>query len=211
MSDVEFTSFLAQSLSQIGHALVDGGIAYVCMDWRHMEHVLDAAANAGLTLINLCVWDKGVGGMGSSPDRSQHELICVLKKGKAAHQNNIQLGRNGRNRSNVWAYKGVVGFGADKTREREMHPTVKPVAMIKDALLDASGKGDLVLDLFGGSGSTLIAAERTGRVGRMVGARSEVRRRDHPPLGGPHRRGGHPRSTRTFVQDVELRSAARLF
>ncbi len=167
MTDAEFTDFLTKSMQRLDEALVDGGLAYVCMDWRHMEHVLVAARTAGLTLLNLCVWDKGSGGMGSFY-RSQHELVFVLKKGQAASINTIQLGKNGRNRPNVWSYEGVTGFGADKARERAMHPTVKPVTLVKDALLDSSKKGDLVLDLFGGSGSTLIAAEKAGRRCRML-------------------------------------------
>ena len=167
MSDAEFTGLLTKVMQQCATAFVDGGLAYVCMDWRHMANVLAAAEAADLTLVNLCVWDKGAAGMGSFY-RSQHELVFVLKKGGAAHQNNVQLGKSGRNRSNVWAYTGVGGFGADKAREREMHPTVKPLALVKDALLDVSKKGDLVLDLFGGSGTTLVAAERAGRRCRMV-------------------------------------------
>lgn len=167
MSDPEFTDFLTSAMTQLDHALVDGGLAYVCMDWRHMKHVLDSAEAIGLMLVNLCVWDKEAAGMGSLY-RSQHELVFVLKKGRASHQNNVQLGKHGRNRSNVWSYPGVAGFGPDKEREREMHPTVKPWAMVKDALLDSSTKGELVLDLFGGSGSTLIAAEKCGRRCRMM-------------------------------------------
>jgi DNA modification methylase len=167
MSDAEFTGFLAKTCQQMDHALVDGGVGYLCMDWRHMGNVLAAAQAAGLALINLCVWDKGAGGMGSFY-RSQHELVFVLKKGKAAHLNAVELGRNGRNRSNVWAYGGVNGFGADKAREREMHPTVKPAALVKDAILDASKKAEIVLDLYGGSGTTLIAAETSGRRARLM-------------------------------------------
>lgn len=167
MSDAEFTTFLTAVCRQIERALIDGGIAYFCMDWRHMRHVLDAAQVAGLSVLNLCVWDKGAGGMGSFY-RSRHELVFVLKKGKAAHLNTVELGKNGRNRANVWAYEGVNGFGADKAREREMHPTVKPLALVKDALLDSSNKGDIVLDLFGGSGTTLIAAEQAGRRARLT-------------------------------------------
>jgi len=167
MSDGEFTAFLVRTFEQIDRALVDGGIAYVCMDWRHMQNVLEAAAAIKLALINLCCWDKGAGGMGSFY-RSQHELVFVLKKGKAAHLNTVELGKNGRNRSNVWSYPGVNGFGSDKAREREMHPTVKPLALVKDAILDSSKKGDLVLDLFGGSGTTLMAADQAGRRARLT-------------------------------------------
>jgi DNA modification methylase len=167
MSDDEFTTFLSKSLGQISRVLVDGGLAYVCMDWRHMTHVMEAAGAADLSLLNLCVWDKGWGGMGSFY-RSQHELVFVLRKGTVANINNIQLGKNGRNRPNVWAYKGVTGAGADKARERAMHPTVKPLALVKDALLDCTGKGDIILDLFGGSGTTLVAAEKIGRRARLM-------------------------------------------
>ena len=167
MNDPEFTDFLTKVMRQSANALVDGGIGYVCMDWRHMANVLAAADAAGMTLLNLCVWDKETPGMGSLY-RSQHELVFVLKKGKAPHLNAVELGRNGRNRSNVWSYPGVSGFGADKARERDMHPTVKPLALVKDALLDCTKKGDVVLDLFGGSGTTLIAAEKAGRRCRMT-------------------------------------------
>jgi DNA modification methylase len=167
MTDAEFTAFLTKATGQIARVLVDGGLAYVCMDWRHMEHVLAAAKAADLSLLNLCVWDKGWGGMGSFY-RSQHELVFVLRKGTVANINNIQLGKNGRNRPNVWAYKGVTGAGADKARERAMHPTVKPLALVKDALLDCTGKGDIILDLFGGSGTTLVAAEKIGRRARLM-------------------------------------------
>jgi len=167
MSDEEFTAFLAKVTGQIARVLIDGGLGYVCMDWRHMTHVLAAAKAADLALLNLCVWDKGWGGMGSFY-RSQHELIFVLKKGAAPNVNTIQLGKNGRNRPNVWSYEGVTGFGADKARERAMHPTVKPLALVKDALLDCSMKGEVVLDLFAGSGTTLIAAEKVGRRARLM-------------------------------------------
>jgi DNA modification methylase len=167
MSDEAFTGFLTQVAGQVTRALVDGGLAYLCMDWRHMANTLAAGASAKLALLNLCVWDKGVGGMGSFY-RSQHELVFVFKHGAGKHANRVELGKHGRNRSNIWSYEGVSGFGADKARERAMHPTVKPLALVRDALLDASDKGDLVLDLFGGSGTTLIAAERTGRRARLM-------------------------------------------
>jgi DNA modification methylase len=167
MSDAEFTAFLTKAAVQVARVLVDGGLAYVCMDWRHMAHVLAAAEAAELALLNLCVWDKGYGGMGSFY-RSQHEFVFVLKKGRAANVNTIQLGKNGRDRPNVWSYEGVSGFGADKARERAMHPTVKPLALVKDALLDCTTKGDVVLDLFGGSGTTLVAAETAGRRARVM-------------------------------------------
>lgn len=164
MTDAEFTTFLTRVFVQIVAALVPGGLAYFCMDWRHMRHTLDAAEAAGVDLVNLIVWDKTAGGMGSFY-RSRHELVFLFRKPGAPHLNRVQLGSNGRNRANVWAYDGVNGFGAGKARARELHPTVKPLAMVRDAILDSSARGDAVLDLFGGSGTTIIAAEHSGRRG----------------------------------------------
>jgi len=167
MSDDEFTSFLAQVWEQIEAWLVPGGLAFMCMDWRHMRHVLDGANDRRLELLNLIVWNKKVGGMGSQY-RSQHELIFLLKKLGEAHTNRIMLGKNGRDRSNVWTYEGVGGFGLSKAKAREMHPTVKPLALVRDAILDTTARGDVVLDLFGGSGTTLIAAHDSKRRARLV-------------------------------------------
>jgi DNA modification methylase len=135
------------------------------MDWRHMAELLEAGRLAYTELKNLCVWAKDNAGMGSLY-RSQHELVFVFKHGRAAHRNNVDLGRHGRYRTNVWRYGGVNSFSR-KTEEgnlMEIHPTVKPVAMVADAILDCSARGDIVLDPFLGSGTTLMAAERTGRV-----------------------------------------------
>ena len=115
----------------------------------------------------MCVWNKSNGGMGSLY-RSKHELVFVFKHGREPHINNVQLGRFGRYRTNVWDYPGVNSFGGDRMSELKMHPTVKPVALIADAMLDASNRGDIILDAFGGSGSTIIAAERTGRRARVI-------------------------------------------
>jgi DNA modification methylase len=134
------------------------------MDWRHLRELLDAAAKPYQELKNLCVWSKANAGMGALY-RSQHELVFVLKNGSAAHINNVELGRFGRNRSNVWNYAGQNSFGPERETELAMHPTVKPVALIADAILDCSRRGQIVLDAFAGSGSTLIAAEKTGRHG----------------------------------------------
>ena len=161
MSEEEFTDFLTATLARFHDALVPGGLAYVCMDFRNMRNVLDAARKNEFELLNLIVWSKRPG-MGSFY-RSAHELIFLLAKGGAPHSNRVQLGKHGRNRSNVWDYPGVNGFGAEKQRDREMHPTVKPLALVSDALLDCTARGDLVLDLFSGSGTTIIAAEKTGR------------------------------------------------
>jgi DNA modification methylase len=135
------------------------------MDWRHQLETLTAGNQVYAELKNLCVWVKSSGGMGSFY-RSQHELIFVFKHGKGKHRNNIQLGRFGRNRTNVWEYPGVSTFGrqGEEGNLLALHPTVKPVALVADALLDCSARGDIVLDSFLGSGSTLIAAERVGRV-----------------------------------------------
>jgi DNA modification methylase len=169
MSQAAFTDFLSQALAGMKGACTSGALLYVCMDWRHLEE-LTAAGNAQqLELKNLCVWDKGCGGMGSLY-RSQHELVFVYKAGAGTHTNNVQLGKFGRNRTNVWTYPGVNSF-ARETGEGNLlalHPTVKPVALVADALLDASERGDLVLDPFLGSGTTVIAAEKTGRIGMGI-------------------------------------------
>lgn len=167
MSRDEFTQFLRTSLHVNAAHLIDGGLAYVCMDHAHLDELLAAGGDVFDARLNICVWDKGQGGMGSFY-RSRHELVAVFKRGYAPHINNIQLGKNGRDRSNVWAFPGMGGFGGSRQRARELHPTVKPVALIAEAILDAAGQRDIVLDPFGGSGSTLIAAERVGRRARLV-------------------------------------------
>lgn len=163
MSPAEFTCFLNRFLNATTPALADGAILYVCMDWRHMRELLEAGEKASLELKNLCVWAKSNAGMGSFY-RSQHELVFVFKHGKGAHQNNFGLGQHGRSRSNVWAYRGVNTFGKDRMELLGVHPTVKPVALIADALRDVSKRGGVVVDPFLGSGSTLLAAEATGRI-----------------------------------------------
>lgn len=167
MSQAEFVTFLKASLGPAARHCRDGAIAFVCMDWRHMRELQDACAQVFDELKNVCVWTKSNGGMGSLY-RSQHELVFVFKKGGEAHANNVELGRFGRNRTNVWAYAGVNTFRAGRDDELAMHPTVKPVALIEDALKDVSNRGGVVLDPFGGSGSTLIAAERCGRRARLI-------------------------------------------
>ena len=132
------------------------------MDWRHIGEVLEAAQESYSELKHLNVWVKSNGGMGTFY-RSQHELIFVYKKGTAPHLNNFELGQHGRYRTNVWEYAGANSFKAGRLEELALHPTVKPVQMIADAIRDVSGRGDIVLDLFGGSGSALIAAHKTGR------------------------------------------------
>jgi DNA modification methylase len=164
MSSGEFTKFLEAVFVQLIDFSVNGSIHYVCMDWRHIRELLDAAATPYGELKNLCVWSKTNAGMGSFY-RSQHELVFVFKKGVAPHINNVELGRFGRNRSNIWNYAGLNTFGSDRDAELAMHPTVKPVALVADAILDCSKRGGIILDVFAGSGTTLIAAEKTGRCG----------------------------------------------
>lgn len=164
MSTPQFQVFLKRVLSNLAAACVDGGLLYVCMDWRHLLELLQAGQTNDLTLINLCIWAKTNAGMGSLY-RSQHELVPVFKKGKAPHLNTIELGSHGRYRTNVWAYAGVNTFGANRLDELQMHPTVKPVALVADAIKDCTRRGDIVLDGCAGSGTTLIAAERTSRIG----------------------------------------------
>lgn len=164
MSVPTFSVFLATSLSNQAAFCRTGSLLYTCMDWRHMRELLTASRDADLSIENLCIWVKDNGGMGSLY-RSQHELVFVLKTGRGPRRNNVQLGRFRRNRSNVWRYPGVNSF-ARTTEEGNLlalHPTVKPVQMVADAILDCTGRGEIVLDGFLGSGTTLIAAERTGR------------------------------------------------
>jgi DNA modification methylase len=163
MSPQEFTQFLNTVLLRLAEFSSDGSLHFICMDWRHMRELL-AAAKPYSEIKNLCVWSKTNAGMGSLY-RSQHELIFVFKNGRAPHINNVELGRFGRNRTNVWRYAGANSFGKDRESDLVMHPTVKPVAMVADAILDCSRRGSIVLDAFAGSGTTLIAAEKTGRRG----------------------------------------------
>lgn len=167
MSPEQFTEFLTKSHQNIASFSKDGAIIFSCMDWRHMREIMDAAQNAELTMINLCCWRKDNAGLGSLY-RSQHELVFVFKNGKSKHINNVALGSNGRYRTNVWQYPGVNSFGGDRMEELKMHPTVKPTAMVADAIKDCSHRGNIILDPFGGSGTTLIAAERTRRKARLI-------------------------------------------
>lgn len=165
MSSVEFTKFLERSLGLLVANSKAGSIHYVCMDWRHLPELQTAGSAVYTELKNLCVWVKDKGGMGSLY-RSQHELILVFKNGKGAHRNNVELGKNGRYRTNVWQYAGAntlsrQGHEGDLLA---MHPTVKPMNLVADAILDCSARGEIVLDPFLGSGTTLLASERTGRI-----------------------------------------------
>lgn len=167
MSDAEFVAFLRKALGLMRASACDGAILMVAMDWRHLSHLLGAAGAEGLALINLCIWNKTNGGMGSLY-RSKHEEICVFKSGTAPHVNNVELGRHGRYRTNVWDYAGVNTFRRGRADDLGDHPTVKPTALVADAIRDVTRRGDLVLDPFGGSGATLLAAEKTGRQARLI-------------------------------------------
>lgn len=167
MSESQFTGFLRDTLGNAASVMRDGAIAFVCMDWRHMGELLAAGATVFTELKNLVVWNKTNGGMGAFY-RSKHELIFVFKQGSAEHTNSFGLGETGRYRTNVWDYAGISSISGSRAEELAMHPTVKPVALIADAIRDCSRRGEVVLDCFGGSGSTLIAAEKTGRSARLI-------------------------------------------
>jgi DNA modification methylase len=164
MDPLEFTAFLSRTFKLLAQYSSDGSIHFICMDWRHMAELLSAGREAYDELKNVCVWVKNNGGMGSFY-RSRHELVFVFKHGSAAHRNNVQLGQFGRNRTNVWEYPCISPFNnsGEEGNLLAIHPTVKPVAMVADAIMDASARGEIVLDSFLGSGTTVIAAERTGR------------------------------------------------
>jgi DNA modification methylase len=167
MSGEEFTAFLESFMRLAAAYSADGAIHFLCMDWRHMREILAAARSIYGSPKNLCVWAKTNAGMGTFY-RSQHELVFVFKVGTGKHINNFGLGERGRYRSNVWTYPGVNTFKRGRMDELEAHPTVKPLAMVIDAVKDCSRRRGIVLDPFAGSGTTLLAAERTGRVGRAI-------------------------------------------
>lgn len=167
MNREQFTAFLTESLEAMAGVMRDGALAFVCMDWRHMRELMDAGAKVFTEHKNLIVWNKTNGGMGNTY-RSKHELIFLYKLGTAAHTNSFGLGETGRYRTNVWDYAGISSISSSRAEELAMHPTVKPVALIADAIKDCSKRGETILDVFGGSGSTLIAAEKTGRRARLI-------------------------------------------
>ncbi len=162
MSRDERTQFLSDSLSQAAKYSINGSIHFVCMDWRHVGEMLTAGEEVYSELKNLVVWAKTNAGQGTFY-RSAFELIFVFKNGDAPHINNFELGQHGRSRSNVWTYAGVNTFRAGRLDDLSAHPTVKPLALVADAMRDCSRRGDIVLDLFMGSGTTIMAAERVGR------------------------------------------------
>jgi len=164
MTKAQFADFLANVLTHLGRNSTDGALHFICMDWRHSEELLAAARTAYSEFKNLCVWVKDNAGQGSLY-RSQHELVFVFKSGKKPHRNNIQLGRYGRSRTNVWQYRRVNSLdpSTEEGNLSDVHPTIKPAQLVADAIRDCTERGDIVLDAFLGSGTTLIAAERTGR------------------------------------------------
>jgi DNA methylase len=164
MTPQAFTEFLTVALQRMKESGHPGSVGFVRMDWRHIGELLDAARSTSLGMLNLCVWTNPNAGMGSFY-RSQHELVFAFKLGSGSHRNNVQSGAFGRNRTNVWAYAVGPGFGraGEEGHLAALHPTVKPTAMIADAVLDVTRRGDIVLDAFLGSGATLMACERTGR------------------------------------------------
>jgi DNA modification methylase len=159
MSPAEYSEFLVTFVRIMCGYLLPDALLYTCIDWRHISEMLAAGLAAGCDLLNLCVWVKSNGGMGSLY-RSRHEFVPVFRNGKGSHTNNVQLGRFGRNRTNVWNYPNVNSFGRGDSR---LHPTIKPIGLVADAILDSTKRDDIVLDPFLGSGTTLLAAERTNR------------------------------------------------
>ena len=213
MDSSEFTAFLSEAFRNLAAFSIAGSIHFVCMDWRHIEELLAAGRAAYGELKNLCVWVKDNAGMGSLY-RSQHELVFVFKHGHNGHRNNVQLGRFGRNRSNIWRYPGANSFArcGEEGNLLALHPTVKPVAMVADAILDCSARGDIVLDTFLGSGTTLIAAERTGR--RCHGMELDPAyvdtsvRRWQKLTGGSARHAASGRSFDDLAREAEVANAA---
>jgi DNA modification methylase len=212
MDKAAFTAFLGQVCRNLAAFSTDGSIHFICMDWRHLDELLAAGRDVYSELKNLCVWVKDNGGMGSLY-RSRHELVFVFKHGRNGHRNNVQLGQFGRNRSNVWNYPGVNSFARCGVEGNllALHPTVKPVAMVADAILDCSARRDIVLDAFLGSGTTVIAAERTGR--RCYGLELDpayvdtVVRRWQALTGGSARHATNGRSFEDLAREAEAADA----
>jgi DNA modification methylase len=164
MNEAQFTEFLFKTFQNLARNSEGGSLHFVCLDWRHLPELLAASSRVYSEFKNLCIWVKESGGQGSLY-RSRHELVFVLKSGKARHRNNIQLGQYGRYRTNVWEYPRVNSPARNgEERLSGLHPTIKPAAMVADAILDCTSRNDIVLDPFLGSGTTVIAAERTGRI-----------------------------------------------
>ena len=162
MTEEEFRAFLRQTLGPAAQVSRDGAVHFICMDWRHMDDVSAVGRSIYGELLNLCIWNKSNAGMGSLY-RSKHELVFVYRVGSASHFNAVELGRHGRNRTNVWDYASVNSLAGSRREDLALHPTVKPTALVADAIQDVTRRGDLVLDIFLGSGTSLIASERCGR------------------------------------------------
>lgn len=167
MKQLQFRRFLATTLSNGIDVSAPGAVHFVCMDWRHVDDLIEAGRQVYDDMLNLVVWAKTNAGQGSFY-RSQHELIGVFRTPGGKHRNNVELGRFGRNRSNVWHYAGANSFGNDRADNLASHPTVKPTLLVADALLDCTSRGDIVLDQFSGSGTTILAAEKVGRAARCI-------------------------------------------
>ena len=167
MSPEQYRKFLSRTLGNGARVSAEGAVHYVCSDWRHISDLIEVGLDLYDEMLNLVVWNKTNAGQGSFY-RSQHELIGVFRVGGEPHRNNVELGRFGRNRSNVWTYPGVNTFGCSRMEALAAHPTVKPVALVADALLDCTARGDIVLDQFIGSGTTILAAEKVGRIARGI-------------------------------------------
>ncbi len=162
MTTVAFRIFLSETLSACERVSRNGAVHFVCMDWRHLDDVSAVGAEVYNSLLNICVWNKSNAGMGSLY-RSKHEMVFVYRVGDAPHTNTVELGKHGRNRTNVWDYASVNSLRGSRREDLTLHPTVKPVAMVADAICDVTRQGERVLDIFLGSGTSLIAAERVGR------------------------------------------------
>ena len=160
MNSEEFKNFLYKSFSLLKEFSKNGSLHYICMDWRHVAEIINAGTNIFDEFKNLCIWNKDNAGMGSFY-RSKHELIFIFKNGTKSNINNIQLGKHGRNRTNVWEYPSVNAFSKEKIN---YHPTIKPVEMVQDAIIDVTKRGQIILDTFLGSGTTLLASEKSGRI-----------------------------------------------
>jgi DNA modification methylase len=167
MSSPDYVQFLRQTLATAASVSREGAVHFVCTDWRHIDELMAVAKQVYGGVINIAVWVKSNPGMGSFY-RSQHELIGVFRVGKAAHLNNIELGRHGRSRTNVWHYPGMSAFRAGRMDELRSHPTAKPVALVADAIKDSTKRDGVIVDTFAGSGTTLLAAERVGRRARVM-------------------------------------------
>jgi DNA modification methylase len=163
MDPAQFRKFLSETLRNGVHVSADGAVHFICIDWRHVGDLIEVGREFYGAMLNLVVWKKSNAGQGSFY-RSQHELIGVFRVGTHGHRNNVELGRFGRNRSNVWTYPGANTFGRGRMEALTTHPTVKPIALVADALLDCTARGQLVLDQFAGSGTTILAAEKVGRI-----------------------------------------------